>query len=306
MKRTAMKSKGMKKKAAHDPVVARLLKSQIYTDYQQAFTSGTGLPLTLHAPNMLHTSRHVRRQENPLCTLMAETNEGCAQCYALQCKLEQEAQLQAKTLKCFAGLCETAVPVRVGDKVIAFLQTGQILVHRPDKLHFNKIAANLIKWGADVDLKRVEEAYYNTRVLSPKQYESLIRLLAMFAEHLASASNLLTLEGDAKEPTAITHARGYIRDHFDDELSLATVAKVVNMSANYFSEKFKQATGMRFVEYVARSRVEKARNLLQNPKFRISEVAFDVGFQSLSQFNRAFKKVTGQSPREYRANLVTI
>lgn len=75
------------------------------------------------------------------------------------------------------------------------------------------------------------------------------------------------------------------------------------MSANYFSEKFKQATGIRFVEFVARSRVEKARNLLQNPKFRISEVAFDVGFHSLSQFNRAFKKITGQSPREYRTSL---
>jgi AraC-like DNA-binding protein len=149
----------------------------------------------------------------------------------------------------------------------------------------------------------VEEAYYNTRVLSPKQYESLIRLLTIFAEHLAACGNQFALEGDAKEPTAITRARGYIRDHFGDELSLGVVAKVVNMSANYFSENFKQATGMRFVEYVARSRVEKARNLLQNPKFRISEIAFDVGFQSLSQFNRIFRKVTGQSPREYRASL---
>jgi AraC-like DNA-binding protein len=286
-----------------DRLLARLSKSQIYRDYERAFTSGTGLPLTLRSPDALHVIRFARRQENPFCALMAQTNHSCAQCYALQCKLEREAQLQPKTLKCFAGLCETAVPVRVGDKLIAFLQTGQILVQRPDKLQFNKIAAQLIKWGAVVDLKRVEEAYYNTRVLSPKQYESLIRLLTIFAEHLASCANVLALESGAKEPAAIARARGYIREHFGDELSLGTVAKVVNMSANYFSEKFKQATGMRFVEYVAGSRVEKARNLLQNPKFRISEIAFDVGFQSLSQFNRMFKKITGQSPREYRASL---
>ena len=289
--------------SSDNPLLEKLSKSQIYRDYERAFTSGTGLPLTLRSPDALHVIRHARRQENPFCALMAKTNQSCAQCYALQCKLEQKAQLQPKTLKCFAGLCETVVPVRVGDKLIAFLRTGQILVQRPDKLHFNKIAATLIKWGADVDLKRVEEAYYNTRVLSPKQYESLIRLLTIFAEHLAACGNQLALEGDAKEPTAITRARGYIRDHFGDELSLGVVAKVVNMSANYFSENFKQATGMRFVEYVARSRVEKARNLLQNPKFRISEIAFDVGFQSLSQFNRIFRKVTGQSPREYRASL---
>ena len=286
-----------------DPVLAKLSKSQIYRDYERAFTSGTGLPLALHAPEMVHMIRYARGHENPFCALMAKTNQSCAQCYALQCKLEEEAKLQPKTLKCFAGLCETAVPVRVGDKLIAFLQTGQVLVQRPDKIQFNKIAAELIKWGAEVDLKQVEEAYYNTRVLSPKQYESLIRLLTIFAEHLASCSNLLALEGDMKEPTAITRARGYIRDHFADELSLGVVAKVVNMSANYFSEKFKEATGMRFVEYVARSRVEKACNLLQNPRFRIAEVAFEVGFQSLSQFNRAFKQITGESPREYRAKL---
>jgi AraC-like DNA-binding protein/ligand-binding sensor protein len=293
----------MSKKSPADPFLARLSKSQIYRDYDRAFTSGTGLQLALQAPDMLHLVRYARRQQNPFCAFMAQTNQSCAQCYALQCKLEQEAQLQPKTLKCFAGLCETAVPVRVGDKLIAFLRTGQILVERPSKLQFNKIAASLIKWGADVDLKRVEEAYYNTRVLSPKQYESLIRLLTIFDQHLASWGNALALESESKEPIAVSRARDYIREHFADELSLERVAKVVNMSANYFSEKFKQAAGIRFVEFVARSRVEKARNLLQNPKFRISEVAFDVGFRSLSQFNRVFKKFTGQSPREYRASL---
>jgi AraC-like DNA-binding protein len=62
-------------------------------------------------------------------------------------------------------------------------------------------------------------------------------------------------------------------------------------------------TGINFVDYVARTRIEKARNLLLNPNRRVSEVAFEVGFQSLSQFNRTFKKVVGQSPRDYRAQL---
>jgi AraC-like DNA-binding protein len=62
-------------------------------------------------------------------------------------------------------------------------------------------------------------------------------------------------------------------------------------------------TGINFVEFVARTRVEKARNLLLNPNRRVSEVAFEVGFQSLSQFNRAFRKIAGESPRKYRAKL---
>ncbi len=277
-----------------------LSESQMYRDYADAFTRGTGLPLSLHAPESLQVVHHGRKEENPFCALMAKTNQSCACCYALQCKLEKEAQLAPKTLKCFAGLCETAVPVRVGDKLIAFLQTGQILLHRPGRAQFNKIAQQLIEWGAQVDLKRVEEAFFNTRVLKKDQYESLIRLLTIFAEHLASCGNALMLAHGHAEAPAIENARHHIHDHSGDELSLGTVARVVNMSASYFSEKFKQATGMNFVEYVARTRIEKARNLLQHPNLRISEIAFDVGFQSLSQFNRTFKKVTGQAPSEYR------
>ena len=76
---------------------------------------------------------------------------------------------------------------------------------------------------------------------------------------------------------------------------------MVNVSANYFSELFRKTTGIRFVDYVARVRVEKAKSMLLHSQARISEVAFDVGFKSLSQFNRAFKKFAGEAPKEYRA-----
>jgi AraC-like DNA-binding protein/ligand-binding sensor protein len=291
-------------KKSDDRMLNALSQSQIYRDYERAFTRGTGLPLALHAPEMLNVIHFARRQQNPFCALMAKTNTTCAECYALQHKLEEEAQLRPKTLKCFAGLCETAVPVRVGDKLIAFLHTGHILLHHPKKSRFNRLAKTLIKWGTDVDLKKVEEAYFNTRVLPRQQYEALIQLLTIFAQHLASCANQLALQSDRAEPEAVSRARGYVSQHYREEFSLPDVARVVNMSANYFSEKFKEVTGLKFIEFVARTRIEKARNLLQNPNLHISEIAFEVGFQSLSQFNRRFKKITGQSPRDYRAALV--
>ena len=295
----------MKDDAASNARTLQVLsESEMYHDYEHAFTEGTGLPLILHRPDMLHMVRYTKKQQNPFCSIMAKVNQSCAACYALQCKLEEEAQLEPKTLKCFAGLCETAVPVRVGENLIAFLQTGQILLQRPDKARFNRVAATLLKWGAEIDVKKLEEAYFNTRVLTPKQYEALIRLLDTFAKHLASCSEVLLLHAKQSESPAITRARSYIEDHSDEELSLAAVAQVVNMSATYFSEKFKEVAGINFVDYVARTRIEKARNLLQNPNLRISEIAFAVGFQSLSQFNRAFKQVVGEAPRDHRAQLV--
>jgi AraC-like DNA-binding protein len=103
------------------------------------------------------------------------------------------------------------------------------------------------------------------------------------------------------EPVEIWKARNFIDKHFEEKLSLPRVAKAVNISGNHLSEKFKQVTGVNFVEYIARTRLEKARTLLHDVDLRISEIAFAVGFQSLSQFNRVFKKFSGKSPTEYRA-----
>jgi len=107
--------------------------------------------------------------------------------------------------------------------------------------------------------------------------------------------------GNRAEPVAIWKARKYIDEHSREELSLTRVAKAVNMNANYLSENFKQVTGIKFVDYVAHARFKHACDLLRNSRLRISEIAFAVGFQSLSQFNRVFKKLSGKSPSAYRA-----
>lgn len=102
------------------------------------------------------------------------------------------------------------------------------------------------------------------------------------------------------ESGRIWKARNFIDEHAGEELSLTKVAKAANTSANYLSEKFKEAVGINFVKYVARARYEKAATLLRDTDLRASEIAFAAGFQSLSQFNRVFKKLAGKSPTEYR------
>ncbi len=82
------------------------------------------------------------------------------------------------------------------------------------------------------------------------------------------------------EPVAIWKARKYIEEHADEELSLTQVAKVVNMNANYLSEKFKQVTGTNFVEYVARTRFANASR--SRPGFNRSRnsIAFSKDFRA--------------------------
>jgi len=102
------------------------------------------------------------------------------------------------------------------------------------------------------------------------------------------------------EPVEIWKARKFIEEHSGEEISLRTVAKTVNIHPNYLSERFKQVTGINFVEYVARVRFKEACRLLHDGELRISDIAFAAGFQSLSQFNRVFKRLSGRSPTQFR------
>ena len=284
-------------------LVEQLKKSQIFRDYEKAFRETMGMPINLRPIEAFNLPHHEDPKEAPFCALMASTNQTCAACLQLQKKVEEQAQMEPKTLKCFAGLCDAAVPVRVGENLVAFLQTGQVFVSKPNQKDFNKLAKELINWGVQADLKKMEEAYFQTRVLDKKQFEAVLRLLTIFAQHLASLSNQLMVSAQQSESPMVTRAKQFIAEHQDEELSLRQVAGAVNTSAFYFCKMFKQATGLTFTDYLARVRIEKVKNLLINPHKRISEAAYEAGFQSLSQFNRVFRKIVGESPTVWREKL---
>jgi len=287
-------------------LVEQLRSSRIYRDYEQAFRETTGLPLALRAEGLANNApaHQGDPNENPFCVLMARSNHTCAACLKMQRRVEVEARLEPATLRCFAGLCDSAVPVRVGENVIAFLQTGQILLHEPTKQEFSRSSRQLLKLGSDIDVRRFEETYFQTRVLDRAQYDSILRLLHVFAQHLGTLSTELTLKAEEPDqPPAVHKACELIQARHHEELSLPAVAQAVNMSAFYFCKTFKKSTGMTFTDYLARVRVQKVKHLLLNPHKRVSEVAFECGFQSLSQFNRVFKKITGESPKTYRARI---
>ena len=286
-----------------DGLPGKLRETDLFKDYQDAFEKATGMPLHLHGVDEAPGGLSGRPGSNAFCVLMSQSNQACAACYALQKRIEEEAGLDSRSLHCFAGMCESAVPVRVGDKVIAFLQTGQILLHQPDAAQLSKVTRLLIEWGSQVDLKTATEAWFASTVLTPEQYDSMVRLLSIFAGHLSQCANALSLEAAADEPATITAAKKIIKAGSGHEISLGQVARAVNVSAGYFSELFHKATEITFTEYVARVRVEKVKILLQNPRLQITTIAYDTGFKSLSQFNRVFKQVTGVTPRSYRNGL---
>jgi AraC-like DNA-binding protein len=288
----------------NDRTLAEMLtQSKIFQDYERAFSETTGLPISFKPLESWQLPHHGKRNEHPLCSLIAEKSRSCAVCLQIQQKLSDEAAYEPYTMTCPVGLTDTAVPVRLGERLIGFLQTGHVFRKAPSEAQFDRTAKLIAEWGLQVEREELREMYFNTKLISARHYESIVRLLAIFAQHLSMVSNQILVQQANAEPPVIARAKQFIHEHQAEELSLSMVAKAVNTSSFYFCKMFKKVTGLNFTDYVSRVRIEKAKNLLLNPNLRISEIAFEVGFQSLTHFNRVFKKITGQSPSDYRSLL---
>lgn len=284
-------------------LIDALEHSPLYQGYQRAFTATTGLPLALRPMVTWQLPLHGKPGENPFCAMTAEKSRTCAACLQMQDRLAQSATQSHATMSCGYGLSETAVPIRLGDQTIGYLQTGQVLLDKPTPARFRHAVEEARRMGVDFDTARAREAFFSTTVMTRQGMESVAILLGVFADHLAIQSNRIAVQQASAEPPIITRAKRYIEEHHREDLSLGQVAASVHTSLFYFCKLFKRHTGVSFTEYVSRLRTEKAKNLLLNPNLRVSEIAYEVGFQSLTHFNRVFKRVVHESPTAYRARL---
>ena len=283
----------------------KLSQSQILRDYARAFAEATGLPLKYAAAGKKRAGMRGSASANEFCVQMAENEPGCRLCVDVQEQLSAGGtDGSTQTATCLAGLTDSAVPVRLGNKVLGFLQTGQVALKKLTPADFRRVADFLKKGGADVDWETLETAYFDSRVIARKQYDAVLRLLEVFAQHLSLAAEQIATTQAHAEPPLVESARRYIEEHSAEPLSLTAIARSVHASTFHFCKTFKHATGMTFTQYLSVVRIAKAKKLLANPQARISEVAFEAGFASLTHFNRMFRRIAGESPTAFRQQVL--
>src|SRR5438477_3892687 len=287
-------------RSSDQEVMVHLSRSQIFKDYERAFSEAMGLPLNIRARDSWSPAHHGKTDHDSLAAILARFNQARAACLRAQTDASQEPTSTTRTVTWFAGLSESAVPVYVGDHILGFLETGEVMLKNPTKKHFATITRQLRAWGYKTDWTQLERAYFRTCVLSPDRYGAMLRLLSIFAQHLSILPNQLVVRRGQDESANMARARQFSEKHQAEPLSLGRVARVANISKHYFCKMFKKATGISFIDYLSRVRVEKSKTLLVNPNSRISEAAFASGFQSMTNFNRAFRRIVGRSPTQFR------
>ena len=92
----------------------------------------------------------------------------------------------------------------------------------------------------------------------------------------------------------------YIREHYNTEISMQSVAKAMNYSDAYFCKLFKQCFKVNFSAWLNEYRIDRAREMLQNTRLSVREVSTACGYSDANYFARVFKRVTGKTPSEYR------
>lgn len=133
-------------------------------------------------------------------------------------------------------------------------------------------------------------------------YRLMIRM--KFAEFLLML-NRIKIEGNPVEiikskKHEILDIINYIRENYYEAFHLNDLAQRCGMNPTYFSRAFKEQAGMPLFQYLNHIRIKKACQILKRTNIPIIEIAYEIGYQNISFFNRCFKKIMQMSPREYR------
>src|SRR4029077_12303786 len=158
----SLMSKRSASRSSDQEVMQHLSRSQIFKDYEGAFGEAMGLPLNIRGRDSWSPAHHGKEDGDSLASILARFNKARAACLRAQTDASRKPDSTTRTVTWFAGLSESAVPVYVGDHILGFLETGEVMLKNPTKKHFATITRQLRAWGYKTDWKQLERAYFRT------------------------------------------------------------------------------------------------------------------------------------------------
>lgn len=180
-------------------------------------------------------------------------------------------------------------------------------VELAEKLYHSQRHIKIVFISGYRDFEYAQKAlHYRVKnyVLKPAKYHVLMDVFLKIKEELEAERAVSEPKLDADhfkgdESLVIHKIKSYVQENYKDA-SLEEVARLVHMNANYLSFFFKQKTGQNFSDYLIRTKMEVAVQLLQDVSYKTYEISEMVGYSNAKNFTRTFKSYYGKTPSEFR------
>jgi AraC-like DNA-binding protein len=202
---------------------------------------------------------------------------------------------------CDAGLMHLLVPLWYRGTWVGSLFVGGYRVGAFDLETRNRLRHFMDRLGLAEDPNHTSQLIEGVRCVNERFHRAIRNRLQ---DAVVSLRDIFESRSDGKPgrplPRSVGQVCQWIQRNFERPLTLTEAAAIVGMNESYFCRLFRMSTGLRFIDYVNEVRLNEARHRLLDSGQRISDVAFASGFGSLSQFNRAFIRSNGCSPRTWR------
>ncbi|TCL56891.1 AraC family two component transcriptional regulator [Kineothrix alysoides] len=137
-------------------------------------------------------------------------------------------------------------------------------------------------------------------VLKPCRSTEILRLVNEAVDLVLGKEKKESAREDVTDNYLVNRAAEYIKEHYNENLTLVGVANQVDITASYLSALFSGSMDCCFIDYLNGIRVEHACFYLKQNRLKIYEIAFKVGFHDEKYFSKVFKKIKGVSPAQFR------
>jgi len=245
-------------------------------------------------------------QENEFCREVAAVLGACRACHATQLDLLARLLRKQKPQKgrCPAGLVQFAYPVLSAGKHVASIVGGKARVAADPVSEMCNVADFLRQAGIPdaSEISRLSATYLRIPNLTAEEFQSATRLLDSMAQTLVRKRVSRSAAHKRLSPI-VDEAIEFVQEHFPEKLTTNQVSHHVKVSVGYFCRHFRKETGMRFHAYLAQVRVQAAKALLRTSSQDVTSIATAVGFQSITDFNRVFKRTARVTPSGFRREL---
>lgn len=219
----------------------------------------------------------------------------CMRCKALANRKAAESGCAFEGY-CSWGLYEYALPLKIGDSVAAVVYVGNAVIDEKESRDRLMRTSRLAKISSEPLMRELENA---ERLESSEELSKIAEIVADYIRILAENSP----KTKSELHWLAAAMKRYADETYTENITLSELSTTYRKNEKYLGRLFKREIGVSYNEYVLEKRLKKAKKLLLESDDKIIDIALSCGFNTISYFNRVFKKENGVSPHVFRLSV---